>query len=116
MNRTMTMTEAQPDKKTGKIVTYQAFINDMGSIQTLHADGSTKFYSWQIVENGKFCVRNNLRLRNGANICGYFTSDDSGTYEFWVGKSVEAKDGRVVSARKKEHILTIENLEEGNQL
>lgn len=118
-DRTMTITEAEPDKKTGKIVSFKAYFDKFGTILSLHPDGSTKNFSWVITEHGSICVRNNMRW-GGGGICGFIVSDDGGSHKLYrnrrASSRVTTKNGRPVFMSDWKHFLTFSDTQEGNKL
>jgi hypothetical protein len=114
--RTMIVQEVKPKKKETEIKTYKAYFSDMGSIRAIQADGSSQTYTWSIKSDGALCIQNNNRLRRRGANCGYIVSDYTGVYYLYKAKGTYEKDGKVIGARRSEHIMTISNLQEGNQL
>lgn len=116
VDRTMIIQEVKPKKKSTEVRTYKAYFSNMGSIRAIQADGSSQSYTWSIKSDGALCVMNNQRLRRRGANCGYIVSDYTGVYYLYKAKGTYEKDGKVIGARSSEHIMTISNLQEGNQL
>lgn len=117
-NRTMTVTETKPDKKTGKKATFKAYFSELGGIRALHPDGSSENYSWAVTEQGALCVKNNMRWSGG--LCGYIVSDNSTTYKLFRNNrgstKAQMKDGRAVLSKKWTHFLTFSDIKDGENL
>jgi len=117
-DRTMTVTEAEPDKKTGKTVSFTAYFTDLGAIRTLHPDGSSQTFSWAINEDGVLCVKNNMRWAGG--VCGFLVSDDRGSHKLYRNRrgtsKVQKRNGRVIFMSDWKHFLTFSNIKAGKHL
>jgi hypothetical protein len=116
VDRTMTIQEVKPKKKETEVKTYTAYFSNMGAIRATLPDGTSLNYGWTIHSDGALCFTNNARLRRRGANCGYIVSDYTGVYYLYKAKGTYEKDGKVIGARRSEHILTISNLKEGNQL
>ena len=116
-DRTMTVTEVVPDKKTGKIVTFKAYFSELGSIRALYPDGVSENYNWSVDKNGRLCVVNNARWQQ---MCGLVTSDNSNQFKFYRNKKrpnkVVVKNGRGVLTQDWKLVLHFSDIQNGQQL
>jgi hypothetical protein len=114
-DHTMIVTEVEPDKDTGKTVSFTAYFTDVGSIRTVHPDGSSKTFSWSITEDGSLCVRNNMRWAGG--ICGFVVSDGRGSHKLYRNRRgsarTETRNGRAVFMSDWKHFLSFSDIKAG---
>ena len=117
-NRTITIAETEPDKKTGKKTTLTAYFSELGGARAIYPDGSSENYSWSVDKNGSLCALNNKRW--GGGMCGFVMTKGNNTYNFYRDKSGSRKpamqDGRAVPTRHWKHELTFSNLRSGEHL
>ena len=117
-NKTMTVTEIVPDKKSGKTISFKAHFTDLGAIRALYPDGASENYKWSVSKNGSLCVANNLRWARG--MCGFIVSEKDNTYKLYRNKranqKAKMKDDRALITKDWKHFLNLSNFKEGNQL
>ena len=117
-NKTMTVTEIIPDKKSGKTISFKAYFTDLGAIRALYPDGASENYKWSVSKNGSLCVANNLRWARG--MCGFIVSEKDNSYKLYRNKranqKAKMKDDRALITKDWKHFLNLSNFTEGNQL
>lgn len=114
---TMQVTEAKKEKKTGRVISYQAYFSDAGAIRTQHPDGTSESFSWSVNSDDSLCVLNNIRLWGSGPFCGYLLKDNQGGYRLYPLQPVSSeKNKKYVSVKKGEHVLTLSGLRKGNHL
>ena len=117
-NRTVDVDEIEPDKKTGKKISFSAFFTDLGSIRALYPDGSSENYKWSVSTNGALCVANNLRWARG--MCGFIVANKDNTYNLYRNKranqKAKMKNNHVIITKDWKHFITLSNFQDGNQL
>ena len=116
-DRTMTIKEEVPDRKTGQKAELKAFFSKMGGVRAIYDDGSSDSYTWSVNKDGAFCARKNRRWRDG--VCGFVVKEDN-TYALYVNKrgnqKAKAVDGRAVFDNRWRHFLTFVDIQQGEKL
>ena len=116
-DRTMTIKEEVPDRKTGQKGELKAFFSKMGGVRAIYDDGSSDSYTWSVNKDGAFCARKNRRWRDG--VCGFVVKEDN-TYALYVNKRGNQKaksvDGRAVFDNRWRHFLTFVDIQQGEKL
>lgn len=116
VDRTMSVTEAEPDKTTGKNHTFKAYFNNGGGIRAVHPDGSSANYNWAVNEDGALCVRNNMRW---GGMCGWIVNDN-GTHKLYRNRRgtarADMKGDRAIFSANWKHFLTFTNAKAGSHL
>ena len=116
-DRTMTIKEEIPDKKTGETGELTAFFSKMGGVRAIYDDGSSDSYTWSVTKDGAFCARKNRRWRDGD--CGLVVKEDN-TNALYVNKrgnqKAKAVDGRAVFDSRWKHFLTFADIQQGDKL
>lgn len=116
-DRTMTVKEEIPDKKTGEMGQLKAFFSKLGGVRAIYDDGSSDSYTWTVSKDGAFCARKNRRWRDG--VCGFVVKDND-SYGLYVNKrgnqKAKAVDGRAVFDNRWKHFLTFSDFQAGEQL
>ncbi len=116
-DRTMSIKEIIPDKKTGETGELKAFFSNLGGVRAIYEDGSSDSYTWSVTKDGAFCAMKNRRWRDG--VCGFVVKDND-TYSLYVNKrgnqKAKAVEGRAVFDNRWKHFLTFSDIHEGEQL
>ena len=126
-DRTMTVSEEEPDRDTGKQHSFKAFFSKLGGIRALGSDGEAFTLGWEIGENGALCVRNYARYRG--ELCGFvviykdvgFTvKKHKDTYSFYINDrgntTAYTENGKVVFDPEWHHYMTFSDIQEGEKL
>lgn len=116
-DRTMTVRNETPDKKTGETAEFKAFFSKLGGVRAIGTDGTAESYNWQVTKDGSFCVQNSKRFRDG--LCGFVVKEND-TYRLYTNKRGNQKaksvNGRAVFDNRWKHSLTFSDIKQGEQL
>jgi hypothetical protein len=116
IDRTMSVTEAERDKTTGKNYTFKAYFNNGGGIRAVHPDGASFNYNWAVTEDGSLCVRNNMRW---GGMCGWIVNED-GTHKLYRNRRgttrADMKGDRAFFSSDWKLFLTFSNMQKGQHL
>ena len=123
----MTVTEVEPDQKTGEIYSFKAYFSQLGGIRAVRSDGETFQYEWEIGDNGTLCLTNYTRY--SGRLCGFVVVyKDAGfvvqkhqdEYKFYMNDrgntSATLQDDKVVFNPSWRHFFSFSDVQQGEKL
>lgn len=126
-DRTMTVTEVEPDQKTGEMYRFKAYFSEVGGIRAVRSDGQTFEYDWEIGDNGSLCLSNYWRY--SGRLCGFVVVyKDAGfvvqkhedEYKFYMNDrgntSATLQNGNVVFNPGWRHYFNFSDIQQGEKL
>ena len=78
--KTFTVTEAKPDKKTGKVISYQMHASNNGAINVISKEVRPEPRIWSVKEDGSLCYSRKLSQDSRGRNCSYIVPDGKGVY------------------------------------
>ena len=126
-DRTITVSEEEPDQQTNMKHSFKAFFSKLGGVRAIGPDGEAFTMGWEIGENGALCVRKYARYRGA--LCGfvvvykdvgYTTTKHEDTYSFYINHrgntTAYTENRKVVFDPAWRHFMTFSNIQEGENL
>ena len=108
-DKTFTVSDAKPDKATGKISSHTAHASSDGTVRNISGDYPQAQRAWYVKEDGMVCYTSKISSKRLKSHCGYIVSMGSGVYNMYQLRGTYHPDRLVVGAKGSEHIVTFSN-------